>query len=245
MNAGNNGKARKKSGGRQSGRTPKADNDRPVRSFVGKWRYGVSDVAKEFLKLGLDDEKAGRVLMKNGQQRQAIYFFVQAMEKFVRFGIFSEVSASDTGHDGQTYRERTLTHALDELLAVLLEVFTEAIDDPRVSEQIEEQLKTHVLEGERFGQLHNNIRYPRYMWKSGDFSVLQLSDGDVQKVVKKLERLKSFVAGFAKLKGETSLLEPHLTTSVQPKPKAKSPPKKAEQDAKPQSSADKLAEFRF
>ena len=93
---------------------------------------------------------------------------------------------------------------------MLLEVFTEAINDSRVSDQIEDQLKTQVLEGERFGQLHNNIRYPRYMWRSGDFSVLQLTNGDVQKVLKKLERLKSFVAGFAKLKGETSPLAAHV-----------------------------------
>lgn len=243
MNAGNNGRARMKSGGR-SGRTPKEDATQQARSFVGKWKYRVSDVANEFLKLGLDDEKAGRVLMENGQHRQAIYFFVQAMEKFVRVGIFSQVSAADTGHDGQSYRERTQTHALDELLAVLLEVFTEAIDDPRVSEQIEEQLKTHVLEGERFGQLHNNLRYPRYMWKSGDYSVLQLSNGDVQKVLRKLERLKSFVAGFAKLKGEVSPLELQIEQDAK-RPVETS--RKAEQRSEKaaESPVDKLAEFRF
>ena len=96
MNAENHGRVRKRAGRQRSGQKPTVEGKQRVRSFVGKWKYGVSDVANEFLKLGLDDEKAGQVLMENGQQRQAIYFFVQAMEKFVRFGIFSEVSASDT-----------------------------------------------------------------------------------------------------------------------------------------------------
>ncbi|MEK6238452.1 MAG: hypothetical protein N2C14_27355, partial [Planctomycetales bacterium] len=71
----------------------------------------------------------------------------------MRFVIFSEVSSSDASRDGRTYRERALTHDLDELLTVLLEVFTETINDSRVSDQIASQLENHVLEGERFGQL--------------------------------------------------------------------------------------------
>ena len=249
MTAGNERSARKGAGGggRDRNRSKRTAEGRRGRSFVGKWKYGVSDVAKEFLKLALDDEKAGRTLMENGHHRQAIYFFVQAMEKLVRFGIFSEVAVSQTGRDGQTFRERTLTHDLDELLAVLLEVFTDAINDPRVSQQIEEQLRTYVLEGERFGQLHNNIRYPRYMWKSGDFSVLQLSKDDVSKVVQKLERLKSFVAGFNRLRGGTSPLDEHMRGDGQPQG-ATEPASSAEttQSSDTDGTAvDKLADFRF
>lgn len=250
MNAGSKGRAEKKSHRQprpRKGRGVRTDGTERAGSSVGKWKYRVPDVAKEYLTLGLEDEKAGRVLMESGQPRQAIYFFVQAMEKFVLFGVFSEVCGSDTSADGQTYRERTVTHDLDELLGVLLEVYTEAINDSRVSGQIEEQLSTHVLEGEQFNHLHNNIRYPRYMWKSGDFAVLQVCDGDVQKLLKRLERLKSFIVGFGKLKGETSPLEVHMgqcdrvEVPKQASPKTEDPIRGAESP----TAADKIADFRF
>ncbi|MEK6238453.1 MAG: hypothetical protein N2C14_27360 [Planctomycetales bacterium] len=81
MSAEKNGKASKNSRKQTSRRKPKAGGASQANSLVGKWKYGVKDVAKEFLKLGLDDETAGRVLMGHDQHRQAIYFFVQAMDK--------------------------------------------------------------------------------------------------------------------------------------------------------------------
>jgi hypothetical protein len=139
---------------------------------------------------------------------------------------------------------------LDDLLTVLLEVFTDAINDPRVSHQIEEQLKTYVLEGERFAQLHNNIRYPRYMWKGGDFSVLQLSKRDVSKVLQKLERLKSFVAGFNRLKDGKSPLDDHMQPDSKPQ-RAPQPTTSATTTTTTRSadaerkSSDALSDFRF
>ncbi len=140
------------------------------RNFIGKQRR-VGTFAEAFRSLYAEDERAAETLQRDGCHRQAVYFFIQTMEKLTRFAIFSEVSPEVLDKNGTTYRERTLTHNLDELLTVLLEVYKEIINDSRVSEQIEKQLSEHVLQGVRFGVLHNDVRYPRYMNpETGEFT---------------------------------------------------------------------------
>jgi hypothetical protein len=150
--------------------------------------------------LSHDDERAARSLLDAGQYRQAVYFVIQAMEKVVHWGIWSEVSPDDVDSQGVQYQERTRTHHLDDLLAVLLEVYKATINDPRVSQQIEEQLSKYVLEGVHFGYLHNNVRYPRYLEHSQEHTMLEISAKDAESAVQKLVRLRAFVEGFQRLK---------------------------------------------
>ena len=186
----------------QGNRRRREQNKRPAghpptkmrgpRDFVGRLQH-VDDVAEAYRSVSVEDEEAARVLQREGRYRQAVYFFMQAMEKLVRYAIFSEVSPDGVDKEGTTYRERTTTHNLDDLLAVLLEVYRETINDSRVSEQIENQLATYVLEGVQFGFLHNDVRYPRYVERHRSYSLLELRDKDAEATSGKLARLKSFV----------------------------------------------------
>jgi hypothetical protein len=155
------------------------------------------------------------------------------MEKLTRFAIFSEVSPQVLDKNGTTYRERTLTHNLDELLTVLLEVYKETINDSRVSEQIEKQLSEHVLQGVRFGVLHNDVRYPRYMDRKRTCLLLELTEKDSAKLAETLARLKLFVEGFQQLKGSVDRQQP--TEPATTKRTA----------AEPRSSGKPVSEFRF
>ena len=47
-----------------------------------------------------------------------------------------------------------------------------------VREQISSQLSTHVLQGVRFGVLHNDVRYPRYLDRKRSCLLLELSEND-------------------------------------------------------------------
>jgi hypothetical protein len=216
----------------QSKRQDRSQNRSGPSSFIGRHRR-VGNFAEAFRSLSAEDEKAADVLRREGCHRQAVYFFTQAMEKLTRFAIFSEVAPENLDKDGTTYRERTLTHNLDDLLTVLLEVYQETINDPRVSEQISSQLSTHVLQGVRFGVLHNDVRYPRYLDRKQSCLLLKLSEKDSATVALMLARLKQFIEGFQQLDRSEPRQHP-----AEP-PAGKPPPPKPDPPAKP------VSEFRF
>ena len=184
------------------------------RNFVGRQRY-VEDLAEAYAALSAEDEQAARVLQQAGCHRQAVYFYVQAMEKIARSAIYTEVAEDDTDGAGNTYCDRTRTHNLDDLLSLLLEVYQSLIEDPRVCEQIERQMATYVLEGVHFGHLHNDVRYPRFLERRGTHSVLQLSAQDTEAAAKKLARLRSFVEGFQQLKPGNPTMHGRPTPAVE------------------------------
>ena len=202
------------------------------RNFIGKQRR-IGTFAEAFRSLCVEDERAAETLQREGCYRQAVYFYIQTMEKLTRFAIFSEVAPGVLDKSGTTYRERTLTHNLDELLTVLLEVYKETINDSRVSEQIEKQLSVHVLQGVRFGALHNDVRYPRYMDQKRPCLLLELTEKDSATLAETLARLKLFVEGFQQLKGSVDRQQP--TEPATTKRTA----------AEPRSSGKPVSEFRF
>jgi hypothetical protein len=85
-------------------------------------------------------------------------------------------------------------------LTVLLEAYKETINDSRVNDQIEQQMATYVLQGQYFGVLHNDVRYPRYIERRKSDALLDLYEKDAAVAADELSRLKAFVAGFQQLK---------------------------------------------
>ena len=188
-------------------------------TLIGRHKK-ITDLAEAHRDLSSDDEQAAVLLQREGQYRQAVYFFLQAMEKLTRYAVFTEVSPDAPSSDGQSYRERTRTHDLDILLTVLLEVFKETINDSRVSEQIEQQMNAVVLQGQFFGLLHNDVRYPRYMERRKSDVLLELNAKDATMAADKLARLKAFIEGFQQLKAlqdeDRTIPEPTKETSQKP-----------------------------
>lgn len=159
--------------------------------FIGTLRHNLPDIALEYSNLAVEDEQVGQLLMVNGKYRHAIYFFVQAMEKYVRHKIFTLVNPS-----AEYFRSRTYTHNVDELLDFLVEIVS---NKPAVRQQVKEQLESFVLNGIRFGKLHNDLRYPIYSEKFNSYSSLQVTADDAKNAQEKLQKLKRFLQDMDRL----------------------------------------------
>ena len=50
------------------------------------------DISYEYYNLALEDEKVAILLKNKGEYRHSIYFFIQAMEKYIKSKIFTLVN---------------------------------------------------------------------------------------------------------------------------------------------------------
>jgi len=129
--------------------------------------------------------------MGQREYRHATYFAVQAMEKYVRSEIFKRVNAMN-----EYYQARTRTHDLDVLLIFLVEI---ASADETAQAAVRSQLHEHVLENARFGELHNDLRYPMFRRRRNDYGVLVIDADAAAFVLAKLDALKGFMAAMHRL----------------------------------------------
>ena len=141
--------------------------------------------------MAASDEAAGVVLNDAGVYQQATYFFVQAMEKYVRREIFRRVNATT-----DWFRNKTITHELEDLIDFLIEILS---TNDAVRAQIKKQLYDHVLGGVRFARLHNNLRYPFYSSRYNNYSRLVVEKTDAALALEKLSRLKKFLDDLHKI----------------------------------------------
>ena len=165
-------------------------NTRPI--FIGRREYNVTDLAAEYQALAEGDEKVGQLLIGQGQYRHGLYFLVQAMEKYVRSTIFGLVNPNTN-----YFRQRTLTHNLDDLLAFLREI---VCSNAELREQVRLQMQDHVLGGVRFGALHNDLRYPNFDDRRGSYFILQVERKDADTVYARLQTLKQFLRDIHQLR---------------------------------------------
>jgi hypothetical protein len=161
------------------------------KKFIGTFKHKI-DVSLEYRNLAKEDEEAGVLLMSHQKYRQAVYFFVQAMEKLVRHQIFRLVNPNI-----EDFRDEARNHELDTLLEFLLRIIT---GNQMLRDQVRDQLEKNVLKGIRFGKLHNDVRYPAYFKQRDSFSLLQIDSADAEQVYQTLQNLKPFLEHIDKLK---------------------------------------------
>lgn len=144
------------------------------------------ELSAEYARLAHEDEQASKLLHDSGNYRHAMYFAIQAMEKYVRAKVFSLV-------DGKNYdvRYRHRNHSIEGALDSLVEVVNH---DPIVREQVTKQLQQYVIGETRFNHLHNNLRYPAYFEKYQIYSSLDVTRRDSIELLQKLDTLKRFLA---------------------------------------------------
>ena len=107
------------------------------------------------------------------------------MEKYVRSTIFGLVNPNT-----DYFRQRILTHNLDDLLAFLREI---VCSNAELREQVRLQMQNHVLGGIKFGALHNDLRYPNFDERRSSYFVLQTERKDADTVYARLQTLKQFL----------------------------------------------------
>ena len=158
--------------------------------YIGKPIHKIN-VSEEYWRLAAEDEETAIFLNRNDKHRHAMYFLIQAMEKYVRSKIFTLVNPNI-----EYFRNKNKNHSLENALKFLFEILS---DDEMVKSQIKEQLYHNVLGNIQFFQLHNNLRYPWYLEKFNSYSVLEITKTDFNEVFDKLESLKAFLKDIHKL----------------------------------------------
>lgn len=151
---------------------------------IGRWRDRVQ-TANEFQRMAIEDEEAGQHLIQSGRHRHAIYFLIQAMEKYVRAKAFVFVDPRNVH-----IREMHRGHSVEEALQFLTQVIP---FDKSIKDQISQQISVHLTRNLRYEHIHNNVRYPLYRERTGEYSVLEVGPSDSELIASKLRWLKSFL----------------------------------------------------
>ena len=66
-------------------------------AYIGKNQYvsNGSEIADEFLRIAKEEEKAAELLYQNRFFNQAVYFYIQSMEKFIKAYICRRIDVSN------------------------------------------------------------------------------------------------------------------------------------------------------
>ena len=157
---------------------------------VGTFRQRVN-VSKEYFALACSDEIAAEKLSQVDCYRQACYFIIQSMEKYIRAKIFSLVNA-----DVKYFRDENRNHSLDSAIDFLIKVIS---SDPIIQQQVSKQLAEYVLVNTKYNHLHNDLRYPAYFSRGESYSMLDVGKDDYNRLFERLSSLKSFLNDLDKL----------------------------------------------
>ncbi|KGN00178.1 hypothetical protein Z969_10020 [Clostridium novyi A str. 4570] len=152
--------------------------------FIGKVRHNIN-VSNEYEILATKDEEVALCLKKIKEYRHSIYFFVQAMEKYIRSKIFTLVNPNL-----DYFRKKNHNHSIDNAIEFLVEIIS---PDKNIQQQIKSQLDKYVLQDINFQKLHNNLRYPFYNLKNNSYSCIDFNKRDCEVIEKKLTDLKIYL----------------------------------------------------
>ena len=111
------------------------------------------DISYEYYNLALEDEKVAILLKNKGEYRHSIYFFIQAMEKYIKSKIFTLVNPNL-----EYYINKNKHHSLDYSIEFLIEVIS---PDENIRNQVKLYFNKYVFKDLSFRNLHNNLRYRR------------------------------------------------------------------------------------
>ena len=157
---------------------------------LGRIKHHIN-VSEEYLFLAEKDEETARLLKENKKYRHSIYFFIQAMEKYIKSKIFARVDPNR-----EYYRKMNQHHSLENAINFLIEIWS---NDNNIKEQIKNKLNQYVFEGINFQYLHNNLRYPSYNEKNKDYSIIEYDNSDCIFMEDKNEKLKKWLSDINRL----------------------------------------------
>ena len=146
-------------------------------------------VAEKYLEIANADEISARALKEKQLFNQAGYFFIQAMEKHIKYHIAKKINVTNP-HFADELR-KTMGHSLDESLNLLFKVY--AGNNDVLFNQLTDQIKTQVFHEINFLALHNKVRYPIYNTKFQNYSYLALGARDCETLQKMLTLLKKYL----------------------------------------------------
>lgn len=158
----------------------------PIRlTPIGNLTHDIPDLATTYQTLAEHDEQVGRWLIDQGHYRHAVHLLLHAMEQFVRSAIFCLVNP-----EHPYFRQRTMTHGLDQLLEFLLEI---SCTDSVQRTQVWRQLQDHVVGGITFANLPHALYTPTIDACDQTLTLLNVNRQDAERVLQRLQVLKRFL----------------------------------------------------
>lgn len=167
--------------------------------FIGNREFlqNCNDIADKYLEVAQKDEESANILEKNGLFNQSGYFYIQAMEKYIKHHIAKKINITNEFYANKL--SRTIGHSLDESLNLLLEIYNSGKDEIIFS-QMQKQLFEDIFHGVKFISLHNKTRYPTYNLKHQNYTYLELSEKDCKELCNMLTALKKYLNELWKIK---------------------------------------------
>lgn len=158
---------------------------------LGKRHYLTASIemAEKFEKTAVNDEKSADILYANALYNQSAYFYIQAMEKYIKSYISRKIDITN-----QFYADkfREMGHSLDKSVEFFIEIMTG--NNPVLRSQMDIQIKEIILKNLRFSQLHNNLRYPFYLNKETKYGIDEMSRADCDELKSMCRNLKKYLS---------------------------------------------------
>lgn len=167
-----------------------------MRKNIGRQKIETDtlSVKETYISLAKKDEQAARKLVDCDLYNEAIYMYVQAMEKKIKGYICGKVDALNPYF---AEKLRDIGHSLDKSIEFLIEIL--AGNNNTLKIQLTEQLKFGVFQNINFSQLHNDCRYPKYNSFKKCYSILQFSKEDCLNIADINKQLDRFIEAFDRL----------------------------------------------
>lgn len=161
---------------------------------LGRRQYYTEsgDVGDVFLALSREDEACAGALCEMGRYNQAVYFLIQAVEKYIKHRICRRINVTNP-----YYAEllRKTGHSLEQSLTLLIQV--EANGDETMEEHMSRQIQEQVLQNVRFSSIYNAVRYPFYHHARKTYAMMQMSRKDYDDVQAMFALLRKYLQELA------------------------------------------------
>ena len=166
-----------------------------MKNFIGHRKYvNTLDMKVEYMSLARQNEKAAILLQKQGLYNEAVYMYIQAMEKKIKGYICGKIDASNVYFSN---KHREVGHSLDMSIDFLIEILSG--NNETLKQQLSLQLKSGVFENINFSKLHNDCRYPNYNSYEKKYFILDIDYQDCLRVSNMNTKLEKFINDFDRL----------------------------------------------
>lgn len=166
--------------------------------MIGRRIYVVNnlEIAESYFSTAKNDEKAAIVLENQKFYNQSAYFFIQAMEKYVKHHIATKIDVLNPYFADEI--GKTMGHSLNKSLELLVKIYSG--ENKVLFEQMSQQIQRHVLKDLNFRFLNSSLRYPVFNQKHKNYTLYTLNRSDCEELKKILETLKNYLNDLSRLK---------------------------------------------
>lgn len=147
-----------------------------------------NDIATEYLMMAQTDERTADLLYRNHLSNQSVYFYIQAMEKYLKHYICKKINVLNTYFAEEL---RSVGHSLDAAVDFYINIMSGNNEALRC--QLMTQIKNNIFGNIKFSVVYNATRYPYYSNRTSSYRITRMTDDDCQILHKMCQQLKDFL----------------------------------------------------